>query len=447
MSTSESVRPAGRAFLPPFLRRPYVGGFLSVVLSGQLIYSSFEAFKGSLMLPMQHLLGISGEQYGILMGYIGISVFFYVPAGWLLNRIQVRTLILVSLAWRLATYLLIFLTTPSFPVLAIVAISWGILDSFFWPSVVNGVSLITRASGEQRSGLAMGLLESIRRFLEFVMNAIVIGAIAIFPGQTDRVLQIACLVYALVIIPNAYFVWKTVPNTPTAHIKGTSNSAAALRGLLQVLARPRVWLAGLAALALYWSYINLIYCSAPYLQQVFHVSESVAATFGIINTGLVGIISGVISGVIADYVFRSSTRMLAAALTVGAATAIVIVIVPADVLSLPVAITLLLVSAFATFFGKAVILAPIAELQLPEGISGSAMAVGSFLAFASVFWAYPLNGSIIDAYSTNPAAGYRTIFVITIVVASIGALCAITLGILNARITAKSHTRESTDAA
>ena len=76
-----------------------IAPFLTVVLSGQIIYSAFEAFKGSLMLPLQEMLGISQTQYGLLMGYIGIAVFFYVPAGRVNNRFKVRTILFWS--WSL----------------------------------------------------------------------------------------------------------------------------------------------------------------------------------------------------------------------------------------------------------------------------------------------------------------------------------------------------------
>ena len=127
-----------------------IAPFLTVVLSGQIIYSAFEAFKGSLMLPLQEMLGISQTQYGLLMGYIGIAVFFYVPAGRVNNRFKVRTILFWSLGFRLATYLIIFLFTPSFTILSIVAISWGVLDAIFWPAVVNGVSVL---SADDKEGL------------------------------------------------------------------------------------------------------------------------------------------------------------------------------------------------------------------------------------------------------------------------------------------------------
>ena len=44
-----------RFSLPVFLRKGRIGPFLAVVMSGQIIYSAFEAFKGSLMIPLQQM--------------------------------------------------------------------------------------------------------------------------------------------------------------------------------------------------------------------------------------------------------------------------------------------------------------------------------------------------------------------------------------------------------
>lgn len=198
-----------------------------------------------------------------------------------------------------------------------------------------------------------------------------------------------------------------------------------------------MWLAGLAALTVYWPYINLIYTSAPYLTEVFRVSTAMAAAFGIFNTGLVGIFAGVVSGLLADYVFRSSTKMIAVSLAMVVAAAVIVLLLPVSSAMIWPILILLVIVSIATFLAKSVILAPIAELNLPEGISGSAMSVGSFLAFASIFWAYTLNGSVLDANAADPEAGCRFIFMITAGVALVRALAAGSLAVINRRIATK----------
>lgn len=102
--------------------------------------------------------------------------------------------------------------------------------------------------------------------------------------------------------------------------------------------------------------------------------------------------------------------------------------------SIWVAMFLLMVMALGIFMGKAVILAPIAELHLPEEINGSAMAVGSFLVYASIFWANPMTAAIVESHRETPHVGYQQIFLITLCVALVGAFCAILLDRINARV-------------
>lgn len=422
--------------LPVFLRKGRIGGFLTVVFAGQLTYSAFEAFKGSLMIPLTNALGIGIDQFGILMGWLGIAMFLYIPGGWVNNRFTIRSILIAWAAWRMVTALVLFLVPGlSFSVMVAIAISWGVWDAIGWPAVVNGVSFMSQDANKQGRGLAMGMLESIRRAVEFSMNLIVVGLLAIFAEQANTVMTIMGVLYSLIIIPLIFCILKFVPRNATAKAENPeeSDNIAALKGLVKVLLLPRVWLAGIAGLCVYWCYVNLIYSSAPYLSLVFNATDAQSGAFGIFNTGLVGIFAGVVSGLVADYLFKSSTRMMAAALALTAIGVGLVYILPQGG-SIWVAMFLLMVMALGIFMGKAVILAPIAELHLPEEINGSAMAVGSFLVYASIFWANPMTAAIVESHRENPHVGYQQIFLITLCVALVGAFCAILLDRINARV-------------
>jgi membrane protein, transporter, MFS superfamily len=424
------------------MRKGRLVPFLTVAVSGEVLYSAFEAFKGALMIPLQEMLGISQTQFGLLMTYVGLALFFYLPAGWINNRFRVRTIILCSLGWRLVTYLVLFLLDPPFGLMAAIAVTWAIVDAIVWPAVANGVCVLAADEDQKGRGLAMGLLESIRRFVEFALNGIVIVVLMFLPDATTTVMRVFAIAYTLLIVPMMIAVVRYVPDTRIATQARASHSVAALKGLLHVLSRPRIWLAGIAAMTVYWADINLMYVSAPYLQQVFHVSTAMSGAFGLLNTGLVAIVAGVVSGIVSDYVFKSSTRMMAVALGCVAVTCGLVLLLPVTrVMIIPI-LVLLIVVALATFLGKSVILAPIGELELPEEIAGSAMAVGSFLAYASILWGYNLNGYLLDSHASDPAAGYRIIFMITAGVTVIGCATAVILDRVNRRAAMRVDTAD-----
>ena len=428
--------------LPKFMQKGRIGGFLTVVLTGQLVYVSFEAFKGSLLIPVTNALGITVADFGTIMGWLGIAMFMYVPAGWVNNRFPIRNILIAFASWRLLTFLFLWLSPVlgyhlNIKMLVGIAITWAIWDAIGWPAVVNGVSFMASDSDSKGRGLAMGLLESIRRGVEFCMNLIIIGCMAIFPTHANGIMIGFGLGYSLLLIPNIFAILRFVPANAVAESEGHSKNTAALMGLGKVLIQPRVWFAGIAGMCVYWAYVNLIYSSAPYLTRVYQASTAQASTFGIFSTGFVGIIAGLVAGVLADYIFKSSTTMMAVALTVIAIGVGVVYMLPVSDSMMWPAMIFLIVMAFGVFLGKSVILAPIAELHLPEEINGSAMSVGSFLVYAPVIWANYSTSNIIDSHAADPAAGYHIIFLITLVVAAVGAACAYALVFSNRRSKAK----------
>mgnify|MGYP000919226066 CR=1 FL=1 len=450
-SSSASSRPSASSHLPalrrpPFLRRGRLLPFLTIALSGEVIYANFEAFKGSLLIPLQQTLGITQTQFGLLMTYLGLAMFLYVPAGWVNNRVRVRTIILCGMAWRLVTYLILFVIIPPFVVMSAIAISWAVVDAIIWPAVANGVCILSADQDRKGKGMAMGMLEAVRRLTEFGLNGIVIVALVLFPeSATTTVMRSFAIAYALLLMPMMLAVARYVPDTRIATEEHVSHSVAALKGLLHVLSLPRIWLAGIAAMAVYWCDVNLMYISAPYVQQVFGASTAVAAAFGIFNVGLIAMLAGIISGVTADYVFKSSTRMMMVALGFVAVACGIILTLPVTAAMIVPIVGLLIMVALATFLGKSVILAPIGELELPEEIDGSAMAVGSLLAYASILWGYNLDGRILDGHASDPAAGYRIIFIITASVAAVGCATAVVLDRANRRASRHGRTADARD--
>lgn len=236
---------------PVFLRRDHVGAFLSIVLSGQLVYAAFEALKGSLMLQISGVLGIGIDGFGAMMSVIGLAMYMYIPAGWINNRFTIRSILATWCAWRLVTLMVLYLV-PGLPftMMLAIAFSWAVWDVIGWPAVVNGLTFISRGDRHHGRGMVMGFFEAIRRSVEFILAMIVVGCVWAFP-QHWRVIIIGFAVgYSLLLVPLIACLLRLVPRNAIAHQDNTSASTAALLGLLKVMARPRIWLAGLAAMCL-----------------------------------------------------------------------------------------------------------------------------------------------------------------------------------------------------
>ncbi|WP_052356597.1 hypothetical protein [Faecalimicrobium dakarense] len=110
-------------------------------------------------------------------------------------------------------------------------------------------------------------------------------------------------------------------------------------------------------------------------------------------------------------------------------TLIATLVMPKGENMLMLSIVLLMLFSFSIFLAKGIILAPIIEANVPKDHSGSSMSVGSFAAYAPVFWAHGLNGKIIDNH--EPIVAYQKIFTIGAVVAIVGMVCAGVLVYMN----------------
>jgi len=391
--------------------------FLTIVTSGQIIYCSFEAFKASFYTPLLEVLNITNAQFGILFSLIGSAMFFYIPAGWLNNRFTPRQLLSWGLILRaISTGYIILIPNISFNILAIIALLWGIIDSFFWPAVLNGTRLF---STKDNLGIAFGLLESVRRALELGMNILALFIFTYF-GGTPEVMKIIMGLYTVIIVIWVLLVHRYVPNLQLLKSKTESGkNEEAWQGLLKALVYPEVWLSGIIGMAVYTCYISVIY-SVPYMQSIFGLSSGQAAIFGLFNASGIGIVGGLIAGYLGDKVFKSPTKMLQFFLFSTIIILILTVIMPKDPKMLKLSMGLMFLYSLVIFISRSVFFAPIGEANIPKAFSGAAMSIGSFFTYSPIFWAYGVNGYIIDKYKNTPQVAYELIFSIGIVFAVVG---------------------------
>lgn len=188
-----------------------LAGYLSVVTAGQIIYSGFEAFKGTFYHQLLQVLHVNNAELGVIFSLIGLSMFFYIPGGWINNRFSIRSLLITGMSIRFITMCIVIFLNPSFTILKVIAVIWGLVEAFFWPAVLNGVVFFT---DREHRGLGFGLLESIRRAQEMLMNLLLVAIMAAVSGVV--VLKGGMLAYNLLLIPMIILIWKFVPKNGIA---------------------------------------------------------------------------------------------------------------------------------------------------------------------------------------------------------------------------------------
>lgn len=295
-----------------FNSKEQIAAFLTVVFSGQIIYSAFESFKIPFYQRLVEYYGLTDTQFGLLFTMLGVAVFFYIPAGWINNRFNARTILMIGLAYRCVTSLIMIGIKPPFPVMLVITLTWGILDAIFWPAVVKGVVLF---SSKANKGFGLGTLTAFRAGGEATLNGIMIGIMTIFHGSM-LAFKTGMMIYALLTIPMILLINRFVPADPvedgnvsadSAEVKNTGKEA--YQGLVTTLKIPRVWLAGFAGMTVYWVYTTLVY-TTPYFVRVYGLGSETAALYATINAILLGLGGGLVGGIVADKVFKSSAKRI-----------------------------------------------------------------------------------------------------------------------------------------
>lgn len=425
-----------------FRTRQHLGTFLTVVFSGQLVYAAFESLKIPFYEPLRQLLGLTNEEFGTMYTMLGVALFFYLPGGWVNNRLNTRTVLFWGLTYRVVTGLIMVLFLPPYPVLLALALTWGMLDGIFWPAVVKGVALF---AGAGNKGAGFGLLGGLRAGGEACLNALLIVAMTLTHGSLFT-LRVGMGIYACLGIVVMVLLRRYLPDDAQAgRLSGEETGAEesqrlsgreSLAGLWAVVRRLDMWLAGLAGLCIYWVYTTFLYVT-PYLQHVYEASQSFASAFSVVAVVCIGLTSGVVAGIVADKIFKSASLMLAVAMTLDGVLLLLMRQMPVGGENFWIGVAGMSLMATFTFMAKTIQQAPVTELGLPANILGSAMSVNSFFGFAALLWALKLSGSILDKYGDASVAqadkAFDEIFLIIAVVAFVAAGLAGALEILKRR--------------
>ncbi|MDQ4214407.1 MFS transporter [Microbacterium capsulatum] len=388
--------------------------FAVLVMAGGTIYK-LANIKDAFYVPMQQDLGLNNTEIGMLLSVNSIvATALFVVGGILADRISTRFLIPAGLigAGALGVYISTF---PGYGPLLITFAALAICsDCLLWPALLKSVRHL---GGKDEQGRMFGLLEAGRGVIDTIVAFGALGVFALL-GSGSGGFRGAILFYAIIDIVVGILVFLLLRDAPKDASAPVKTEPAGLRTILQAARMPQLWWVSVTVFMVYIVYCGLTYF-IPYLTYVYGLPVAFVGAYGIINQYGLKILGGPTGGFLTDKVFKSASRYLRWAFIALIPVAAVIILLPAGPATRVPAMIATLMFSLVIFSMRGVFWAPMAEVGIPEEVSGTAFGIASLVGYAPGMFAFVIYGAILDA---NPgAAGYHIVFVIMASLALVGA--------------------------
>ncbi len=389
---------------------------------GVLILGSGTIFKitslvDAFYVPMQNYMHLTNTQIGNALSINGITATLgYIVSIYLADRFSKKILIPIGLigAGCLGLYL------STLPGYGGILLTWALLsiftDMIYWPVLLKSVRLL---GDENEQGRMFGFLEAGRGVVDTI---VAFSALAVFVwlGSGEAGLRGAILFYSgmLIIIGIISYFLLEHDEIPTKEKNEDINkNKIALEGMIKALKMPEIWLVSLTVFCVYSVYCGLTYF-IPFLKDIYGLPVALVGAYGIINQYGLKMVGGPIGGFIADKKCKSAAKYLRISFAVATVVMIAIIMMPHDSMNVYAGMAMTLSFGAIIFTMRSVFFAPMEEIGVPREITGSAMAIGSFIGYAPTMFCFSLYGRILD--KMPGMAGYKQVFIIMTAFAVMG---------------------------
>ncbi len=239
--------------------------------------------------PLREGLGLSHEQFGELMSFYGTLAFiFYLPGGWLADRISHKYLLAFSMIGTgLGGFYLS--TWPSFGGARVLFAFWGITSIFtFWSVMLKAISML---GDKSEQGKLFSLTEGGRGIITSVTALIATAMIAQF-GSSPEQFVVVLYLYSIICILTGVTCLAFVPHN---RIPGEEreNGMNVVKDMIEVAKMPITWMLAVCIFAIYTVYTTSSYFT-PFMTEVFGVSAATAALVATFKNHLFRPVSGVV---------------------------------------------------------------------------------------------------------------------------------------------------------
>ena len=353
-------------------------------------------------------MGLSNAQLGFLVSIYGIfATILYIPAGFLADKFSPKKIILLALVGlALGTIGVAVNMDGSYAYMLCMWTVMAIPGGLFWGALFKEIRGI---SGEENQGFYFGFY--------YMCNGLT-GALGNFVsmkiGDTGETVQdkfflvtVVCAVMAVVAI---VLIAVLIDEKKAAVLNGRSIDELEKNDFKfayvgQLLRTPVMWAFAFLILAGYMVYTCNSYFT-PYLSNVVGLEATDAGLMNIIRTYLFYLLTP-ISGMIADKVFKSTSKWFMFLYFVLAILYFGVMFIPATASTGFVILYSLLPGLFGlAMYGIQFSIA--GECKIPLMLMGTATGIASTVGYSSDIWSGALIGHWLDVYGN---AGYNRMFI------------------------------------
>lgn len=377
--------------------------------------------KDAFYVPMLEFMGLSHTQIGTAMSIAGlISTFSFLTAIGITDKVSKKIMIPFSLI-SICLCGIWLSTFPSYPVFLLIYCLLAICaDMLYWPTMLKTVRLL---GTEDEQGRMFGIMEAGRGLMDTI---IAFGALGIFSamGSTAAGLKMAILFYSIapgVIGIIMYFMLEPDDAPAPTPVQTQENASAAKEkntsGIMRTLKNKNIWLVSFNIFFVYSVYCGLTYF-IPFLEEAYALPAALVGVYGIINQYGLKMLGGPVGGFITDKILHSATKYLRIAFVIVGVIVAVFAMLPHKSMGIFLGMFITLTISACVYSMRAIFFAPMDEVHVPREITGSAMAMGSFIGYLPGSFMYAVYGGILDKF--EGLFGYRIVYLMMAVFAAGG---------------------------
>lgn len=357
--------------------------------------------------PLREFLGQTNTQFGNSASLFGLlSMFLYIPGGWVADRFSHRKLFAVS---AIGCGLLGFWlsTAPGYGAVMLIHGLWAITNiGLFWPTMTKAISLIEKKDGQ---GKVFGYFEGVRGIVVIVMW---LGLMQIFAKMGG----IGAVIVAMSILSVICGVlsWFFMPDNTEAE---ATSSVGVLKDMGKAVKYPATWLCAGTIFCVYSVYSASSYMQ-PYCETVLGMSALIAGYVGIIRKDVARLFTAPLSGWISSKWGGRCAEIIGVFGILFVIALAVLLGIPAGSGMVVLPVIVMVASSFAVYGMRGMYYAIIGEAGTPKSIYGTVAGLAMFIGFSPDFFNPTLIGSWLDKYPG--AKGYHMVFVYMLVTMVVG---------------------------